>query len=71
MPLHCTSDEFRMLWKLLSGADPGIFVRGGGVQLSENFDKQKEKGEKTEGSAGSFSSAEDFPENSLHSKTFR
>ena len=27
----------------VTGADPGIFVRGGGVQLSENVDKQKQK----------------------------
>ena len=32
---------------IVTGADPGIFVRGGGVQLSENFDKQKKK-KKTE-----------------------
>ena len=31
----------------VTGADPGIFVRGG-VQLSENVDKQKKKIEKEE-----------------------
>ena len=29
---------------IITGADPGIFVRG--VQLSENFDKQKKKKKK-------------------------
>ena len=34
--------------KSKSGADPGIFIRGGGVQLPKNFDKQKKKKKKKE-----------------------
>ena len=39
--LYCLSND-KTGASSTSGADPGIFVRGG-VQLSENFDKQKKK----------------------------
>ena len=46
---------FLMMY-IFTGVDPGIFVRG--VQLSDNFDKQKKKkkkrGQKTGGCDGSF-----------------
>ena len=45
----------------LSGADPGIFVRGGGSNFQKNWRAKKKKEErklkKTEGCGGSFPSA--------------
>ena len=65
-----------------TGADPGIFVRGGGFQLSLKFEKQKNKknkkrgggeGEKTKntgGCGGSSSSAEVWFKSTLFTYKF-